>query len=151
MLVRFCFWLFWSHPKRKLVFQPFTFRCYVSFREGTSSIRWNYHFIEKNPSILAYNELMSIVSPIVQKYLRSISSHHWNLRCLFKIRMLCACVLSFDKLDYSKRIDVCTHLSQLPPRCHRRTHHSSDASVSRRLVGTGIPRNDTPITKKRVD
>ena len=27
-----------GHPKRKLVFQPSIFRCYVSFREGTSQV-----------------------------------------------------------------------------------------------------------------
>ena len=28
----------WGHPKRKLIFQPFIFRCYVSFREGMPAI-----------------------------------------------------------------------------------------------------------------
>ena len=34
-----------GHPKRKLVFQPSIFRCYVSFREGKWCCKWSQVFL----------------------------------------------------------------------------------------------------------
>ena len=133
MLVRFCFWLLWSHPKRKLVFQPFTFRCYVSFREGTSSIRWTTISLRKTRQFWPKMNSCPLYHPCPK-----VSKEHFITllasKVPFKIRMLCACVLSFDKLEYSKWITYVrffphnfvawkslkpsmlgVHLSQLPP------------------------------------
>ena len=47
----------WSHPKKKLVFQPSIFRCYVSFREGrppttTLKISWKDRTSTKTSKVL---------------------------------------------------------------------------------------------------
>ena len=104
-----------GHPKRKLVFQPYISKCYVSFREGNNIINeWLSHL--PIPSMLHSPrwEISLFISMCYFQKLRDI----WDIKLLSNENGTLSIHISYPLAQRIKRISLSVSESKWPESLH---------------------------------